>query len=271
MNPTFLSASLICLLGLLPTLSVAATEPATASGHGFYAGLTGGWGTTASTRLRQRGTVLLGHSLRLPIDADGSTGSHTHVSALGLQLGHAWRSRALGETSWHWQPAVELEGLRVGKHAPVGTMPVRPRALGTQYVTIPMTSTVVMAGGVVTLRTPYSQRILPYVGLGAGYARTSIEGSDSANPSEPGINHFNSDPDASDSAFALQARIGVSGEVHERLTLFAEYRHLSIAATRYRFGATDYPGEHPPTEEWDVDLGRQKFDLLLLGLRYRFH
>lgn len=267
MNPKSLLASLICLLGLPPALSAATTAPDT--GQGFYVGLTGGWGTTASTRLRQRGAVLLDHA-RLPIDADGSTGSHTHVSALGLQLGHAWRSRALGETSWQWQPAVELEGLRIGKHAPVGTMPVRPRFLGTQYVTIPMTSTAIMAGTVVTLRSPYSQRLLPYLGLGAGIARTSIEGSDSANPSEPGINHFNSDPDASDSAFALQARVGVSGEVHERLTLFAEYRHLSIAATRYRFGATDYPGEHPPTEEWDVDLGRQKFDLLLLGLRYRF-
>lgn len=57
-----------------------------------------------------------------------------------------------------------------------------------------------------TIETPYSNKVFPYIGVGAGVAFVSIKGLDSANPSEPGINHFNSDPDASDSAFAMQLK-----------------------------------------------------------------
>src|SRR3546814_7909204 len=45
-----------------------------------------------------------------------------------------------GHSKWGLKPAAELEGIYLGKHSPTGTMPVRPRFLGTQYVTIPMRS-----------------------------------------------------------------------------------------------------------------------------------
>src|SRR3546814_3155395 len=93
----------------------------------------------------------------------------------------------VGHSKWGLKPAAELEGIYLGKHSPTGTMPVRPRFLGTQYVTIPMTAGVFLANAVFTFETPYSSTVFPYLGVGAGVARISIKGSDSANPSEPGI------------------------------------------------------------------------------------
>jgi hypothetical protein len=57
-------------------------------------------------------------------------------------------------------------------------------------------------------------------------------------PGEPGINHFDSGPDASATAFAMQFKAGLKGEVARNLLLFAEYRHLTINPTQYTFGET---------------------------------
>mgnify|MGYP002623007135 CR=1 FL=1 len=98
----------------------------------------------------------------------------------------------------------------------------------------------------------------------------SIRNADSYNPMEPGINHFNSDPDSSDTAFAAQFRAGVKSSINKNLSLFAEYRFLTIDSTRYRFGKTDYPGLHLPTTPWHVNPGRQKYNLFVAGLQHRF-
>jgi len=188
----------------------------------------------------------------------------------GAHLGYQWDRWNLGQSQWGIKPAVELEGMYIGKHSPMGEMPVRPRALGMQYVTVPLTAGVLLANAVFTFQTPYSDRIFPYVGAGAGVAFLSIKGSDSANPSEPGINHFNSDPDASASAFAVQLKAGFKAEVHKNLYLFTEYRYLSIDSTSYTFGSTVYPGVHQSTDDWRVKLGRQKYNLFVAGLQYRF-
>ncbi|WP_322994638.1 outer membrane protein [Castellaniella sp.] len=245
--------------------------PATwAADSGPYIGALGGLGTLQSTSLQQLGTVRLPHPLPdLPIDADGST-DRPHLALGGLQLGYQWDAIPVGASAWRFRPAAELEGLYLGRHTPKGDMPVDPSFLGTQYVTIPTTGQLLMASVVFALETPYSQRVFPYVGVGAGMARLSISGADSANPSEPGINHFNSDSSASDSAFAYQLRLGLKGQISRQLSVFTEYRYLSIAATRYGFGATDYPGEHPPTDTWDVRLGRLSYDLFIAGLQYQF-
>src|SRR5690606_2292479 len=113
---------------------------------------------------------------------------------------------------------------------------------------------------VFTFKTPYSDKVFPYLGVGAGAAFISVKSSDSVNPSEPGINHFNSDPDASSTGFAMQFKLGVKGNVSKKLSLFTEYRYLSISSTSYAFGPTDYPGLHLPTASWDVGLGRQRYN-----------
>lgn len=237
--------------------------------QGAYVGLFGGAGAATATSLQQKGAVLFerGH---LPINAQGSTGSSTSVAVGGIQVGYEWSRWGVDRSRWSLKPAAELEAIYIGKHSPTGNMPIRPRFLGTQYVDIPMTAGVLLANAVFTVQTPYSNRIFPYVGVGAGVAFTSIKGSDSANPSEPGINHFNSDPDASDSSFAVQLKAGVKGEISKKLTLFAEYRYLSIDATSYTFGPTDYPGVHHPTRSWEVNLGRQQYNLFITGLQYKF-
>lgn len=242
----------------------------TQADQGAYVGLFGGTGAAIATSLQQKGAVHLNDIHSLPINAQGSTGSSTRVSMGGVQAGYEWPRWDLGQSSWSMKPAVELEGIFLGKYSPTGTMPVKPRALGTQYVTIPMRTNLLLANAVFTIQTPYSNKIFPYVGVGAGAAFVSIKGSDSANPSEPGINHFNSDPDASSTAFAMQIKAGVKGEIYKNLYLFTEYRYVSINATSYDFGATDYPGVHLPTAPWRVNLGRQQYNFVVAGLQYKF-
>ncbi len=258
----------VCLAAAALTAS-SCLAAQTSDEQGLYLGLFGGLGSASSASLQQKGAVLINPSRKLPIDASGSTGSK-HVSLGGLHVGYEWRPWRHEGSAWAVKPAAEIEGVYIGKYSPVGDMPVRPRFLGTQYVTIPMTAGVLLANAVFTLHTPYSNKVFPYIGLGAGVARLSIKGSDSANPSEPGINHFNSDPDASDTAFAMQFKAGIKGQINKHLSLFTEYRYLSVNATRYTFGSTDYPGVHLPTKPWDVSLGRQTYNLFVAGLQYKF-
>lgn len=254
------------------TVNYCTAADASKSRAGLYIGIFGGLGSSSSTNLRQQGAVYLNppHSFpTLPIDADGSTNDSNDIPVAGVHIGYQWDHWEIG-TGWGLQPAVELEGLYIGRHTPLGTMPVHPSFLGTQYVTIPITTGVALPNFVLTLQTPYSDTIFPYVGLGAGASFVSINGSDSANPSEPGINHFNSDPDASDFAFSWQLKAGIKAEIFENIYLFLEYRYLFIDSTSYTFGSTDYPGAHLPTTSWNVNLGRQEFNLFITGLQYKF-
>ncbi len=239
---------------------------------GPYIGIFGGIGSSSVTSLQQTGAVYLNppHSYpKLPVNAKGPTDTNNDIFVAGIQIGYEW-DRPTFTSGWGILPAVEFEGLYIGEHSPIGEMPVRPRFLGTQYVEIPLTTGVALANAVLTLKTPYSDRIFPYLGLGVGAAFTFINGSDSSNPSEPGINHFNSDPDASDIAFALQAKAGIKAKIHKNVFLFLEYRYLFIDSTSYTFGSTDYPGAHLPTTSWRVDLGRQEYNLFTAGLQYKF-
>ncbi len=258
-----LSLTILCAWG---------ATPAAANGtdtSGIYLGILGGGGSASSASMRQQGGFYLPGPLhrRVAVDADGS-GSSQNVAFGGLQAGYEWQRINLGQSAWGLKPAVELEGLYMGKRSYSGGLPIDPQVLGTQYVKLPMTTGVFLANAVFTLQTPYSDRIFPYVGAGIGVARVSIKGADSANPNEPGINHFDSNPDASDTAFAMQIKAGLRGQVNRNVSLFAEYRFLSINRTSYTFGETLPP--HLPTDSWDVSLGRQKHNLFAVGLQYRF-
>ena len=184
-------SALVCSLGPGPGFA-----SDTANGQGFYIGLFGGAGTASSMSARREGGFYRPGPLntRVGVDAQGQTGGEP-VGVLGLQAGYEWKPQAFGQTEWALKPAAELEGLYIGQQAPVGDMPITPGALGTQDVTLPMTVGVALANAVLTVQTPWSGRIFPDLGVGARVARLSIQGANSTNPSEPGINHFDSWPD----------------------------------------------------------------------------
>ncbi|MCC2595220.1 outer membrane beta-barrel protein [Pusillimonas sp. MFBS29] len=257
-------AVILCTLGATPGMAQKVADDA-----GPYFGAFGGLGAVSSASMQQKGAVHLNQHFSLPINARGATDDgHAHMA--GLQAGYEWSPWGPASANWGVKPAAELEGFYIGRHTSVGELPVMPRFLGTQYVYFPMSAGVVLANAVFTFKTPYSHKIFPYLGIGAGAAFTSVKGSDSANPLEPGINHFNSDPDASDTAFAMQLKVGVKGQLSKNLYLFTEYRYLSISSTSYTFGATDYPGLHLPTASWHVGLGRQHYNFVVAGLQYKF-
>ncbi len=264
MNGKITASAALCLCAL-------ATAPGASAGtgHGFYLGAAAGAGDVMATDLRQRGAVHLGPG-KLPIDAEGPTEHRTRVHLGSLQLGYDFAPWQTAQSPWGITPALELEGIYIDKHSPTGNMPVHPAFLGTQYVTVPTRAGLLMGNALLTFRTPWADSVFPVLGVGAGAAFVSIRGADSANPGEPGINHFNSDPDASDTAFALQLRAGLNIKLGANLHLLTEYRYLTIDATRYTFGATDYPGEHQPTDRWRLDMARQKYHLVTAGIHYRF-
>ena len=99
----------------------------------------------------------------------------------------------------------------------------------------------------------------------------SIHGADSTQlaPPEPGINHFNSNPNASCWGFAAQAKVGVRFHLAEQCYVFAEYRYLYVGATTYTFGSTQFPG-HPPTTPWTVRFGDVSSHLGVGGIVFSF-
>lgn len=236
---------------------------------GLYLGAFGGVGALSETSMRQRGTVITPFIIPdIDVDATGSADSVVAPVA-GLQIGYAFGHSDITASGWSAGLAAEIEGLYLAAE-PKGVLDIDPQALGTQYVTLPLDVGAVLVNAVLNLETPYSDSVTPYAGVGAGYGRVFINGSKSTNPSEPGINHFNSGPDASDGGLALQAKIGVKARFAGNWSVFTEYRYVSIASTQYTFGETDYPGEHLPTTKWNVDMGRQSYNLWVSGLSYRF-
>ena len=236
---------------------------------GMYVGAFGGIGLLDETSMRQVGTVITPFIFPdINVDARGSADSVVAPIA-GLQLGYEFSQWDVSASGWRVGMAAEIEGLYLGAE-PKGVLDIDPQALGTQYVTLPVSVGAVLVNAVFNLRTPYSDAIKPYAGIGVGYGAVFINGSNSTNPSEPGINHFNSEPDASSGGLALQAKIGIRADVTSNWSVFTEYRHVYVASTDYTFGQTDYPGEHLPTTKWNVDLGHQNYNLWVSGLSYHF-
>ena len=135
---------------------------------------------------RQEGGFYLPGPLntRVGVDAQGKTGGEP-VGVLGLQAGYEWQRQTFGPSEWALKPAAEREGLYIGQQAPADDMPITPGVLGTQYVTLPMTVGVVLANAVLNVQTPWSSRIFPYLGVGAGVARLSIQGPNPPIPASP--------------------------------------------------------------------------------------
>jgi opacity protein-like surface antigen len=179
-------------------------------------------------------------------------------------------SSNLINSSWGLAPAIELEGFYLGKSSFTGHDINNNTTRLPEHdflVNYPMTSGVFLANAILNL-TPSQTRYHPYIAAGIGGAVLSIAHATATqtSPAEPGINHYNSNPNDTAATFAAQGKAGLSFDLTQHISLFAEYRGVYLANTSYSFGSTAYVG-HPATSNWRVELGSQYYNTGVLGLR----
>lgn len=245
-------------------------KTAGSSGRGWYLGGFGGGGISDQNKVIQNGTAFLS-SGALSVSA---TGNATNDPAMvgGLHLGYEWAGWRLGKegSNWGLLPAAELEGYYLGTTRGAQLENITPRIPEHVFnTTFPMNMGVFLSNAVVTLRTPYN--IHPYLGGGVGAAYVSVSGADSAqiNPAEPGINHFNSNSNASSWALAAQAKAGFRMDITADWWIFTDYRLLYVGPTNYTFGNTVYP-THSQTTSWNVTFGSMYYNIVVAGLGFSF-
>ncbi|MBM4132925.1 MAG: hypothetical protein FJ245_04070 [Nitrospira sp.] len=190
----------------------------------------------------------------------------------GLHLGYEWPGRRLGKegSGRGLLPAAELEGYYLGTTQSGRLDNATPRIPGHAFdSTFPLNMGVFLSNAVLTLHTPY--QVHPYVGGGVGAADVSVSGADAmqVTPAEPGINHFNSNSNASSWALAAQAKAGLRADIVPGWWLFTEYRLLYVGPTNYTFGSTVYPA-HATTTPWNVTFGSMYHNIALAGVGFSF-
>ena len=280
LNRKFKSLALMSFLSLTFAYSYANASVAPASPflpHGFYLGAFGGGGESTNNHASQRGVAFFPPAAGGPLsvnargDIDGGAGFG------GLDIGYEWQEMRvytpLVNLGWDLIPALELEGYYLRTTQSGQLFNPTPRLPEHDFKdTFPINTGVILIDPVVAFPLPFVGNIVyPYIGIGVGAAVLSINGADSAQlkPAEPGINHFNSNPDASDWTFAAQGKAGLRFNLTCNFRLLAEYRFLYLASTDYTFGNTVYP-THVPTSKWKVDFRRTMFNMGALGLEYVF-
>ncbi|WP_428305570.1 outer membrane protein [Lacipirellula sp.] len=242
-----------------------------ATGRGMYGGVFGGGGSSNVNSIDQMGTAYFTEAEGGPlsVNAVGSSGNDG-VGMVGLQIGHEWASSA-PEGSWGVLPAVELEGMYLS-----GTQNgqlINDTNRLPEHVfddSLPMDNIALLANGVVSLQTPLVN-LYPYLGGGLGMTNVKIDGANSLqlDPAEPGVNHFNANPNSSAVGLSAQFKAGFRLNLTERLYLFTEYRYLYVQSTTHTFGSTQYPG-HPPTSPWTVQLKDMNYHLGVGGIGFDF-
>lgn len=226
-------------------------------GRGTYVGVFGGGGGTSVNSITQTGTALYPDARGgpLPVNAVGS-GDDLGVGIVGVHIGREGSGRWIGSEGWALLPAAEFEGFYMGGTQRADVNDPNNRLRGHTFETnFPMDNGVFLTNVLLSLRSP-SGVVSPYAGAGIGAACVTISGADSLQivPPEPGVNHYNSDPDASCWGFAAQTKVGVRIHLTERVYLFTEYRFLYVSTTNYTFGSTVSPG-HVSTTPWSVHFG----------------
>lgn len=244
------------------------TSALPASSRGAYVGIFGGGGSRSGSTVSQFGTAYFVEAAGGPlaVDAKGRTNSGG-VGFGGAHLGYEWSHGT------SLQPALELEGFHMASNQQRATLANPTNRLNEHSfdTTFPTSTTVLLANVVVGFRTPY-QGITPYIGGGIGAANVSIKGATSTqtDPAEPGINHFNTSPDASAWTFAAQAKAGARMALgNSGAYLFGEYRYLYVGAVDQVFGSTSYPG-HVPTSPWTVSIDGTSYHLAAGGIGFSF-
>ncbi len=239
-----------------------------ASSRGAYVGVFGGGGIRSSASVSQLGTAFFTEAEGGPlaVDARGRTNSGD-VGFGGAHIGYEW---AYGK---YLQPALELEGFYLAGSQQRATL-ANPTVRLDEHAfsdTFPSRTTVLLANMVVGFHTPY-QGFTPYIGGGIGAANVSIKGATSTqtDPAEPGINHFNANPDSQAWTFAAQVKAGARMPLgNSGAYLFGEYRYLYVGAVNQVFGSTVYPG-HAATSPWTASFGGTSNHLAAAGVGFSF-
>lgn len=269
----------------------------------FYIGAFGGLSASGNNKVTQSGVAyrFVGQQFQgqtTPTDEDynlfvnvaGRAQAKTGGIA-GLHAGYKWGEFQMGKNAgWGMHPAVELEGYYLGTKTsgsllnpqlepavlPDGTVAASHSIAAGQHLfgdSFNLNMGVFLVNSVFTLKSPLSEKLLPYVGAGMGVAYNSMSSANSAQigpyaENSPYINHFNSDPNASNSVFAAQAKAGIRAEITDHISLFGEYRYLYISPTSYTFGSTQYPNQHPNTSLWSVNFGSMNLNAGVFGIEY---
>jgi len=278
--------------------------------RGLYIGGFGGGGTSDNDNISQSGAAYkrdeanaihgyladYDYNANLLVNVTGNSDPKT-VSIGGAQIGYELSEIQMGSNSgWGLRPAIEIEGYYLGSSMSANLSNPNPEAFAavnsvgpnpnthaplaanshTFNDTINLNMGVLLANTVFNFKTPWSNKILPYVGVGIGGAITSLSGANSTQTSNPqmptgyeaGINHFNSNNNASGSAFATQAIIGVRAELIDKFSIFAEYRYLHVTDSNYSFGSTEYGLDHAKTSSWSVGIDSMNYHTGVFGFQY---
>ncbi|MCE9563047.1 MAG: outer membrane beta-barrel protein [Planctomycetes bacterium] len=245
-------------------------RPATGS---FYVQGFGGVGSTGTSTATQQGVAFFPEAMGGPLAVNGlGTASSQTVGIGGLNFGYEFRERCNSlARGWGLRPAAEFEVFYadVTRHANIAAP--GPRLPEHNFLdSLPTRSVTFLANAILNIRTPW-ERVTPYVGFGIGTSYQSIHSADSFQngPPEAGINHFNSIPHATDWGFTTQIKAGVRVNLTDRVWFFSEYRLLTVGATSYTFGSTQY-ANHVPTTSWNVGLGTMSQSIGVAGIGFRY-
>jgi opacity protein-like surface antigen len=241
------------------------------TGRGMYAGVFGGGGSSHISSIDQMGTEYFIEAQGGPmsVNAVGSAGNDG-VGLVGLQIGHEWTSGA-PEGSWGVLPAVELEAMYLTGTSSAQldneTLRLAEHVFDDAF---PMDNFALLASGVVSFQTPLVN-LFPYIGGGLGMTNVKIDGASSfqLEPAEPGLNHFNGNPNSSAVGLSAQFKAGLRVNLTERMFLFTEYRYLYVGSTTHTFGSTQDPA-HAPTSPWTVQLKDMNYHLGIGGIGFDF-
>ena len=247
-----------------------------------------------------------GEDFNLLVNVTGKSESQS-TSLGGLHVGYEFPELQIGNnlSDWGVLTAIELEGYYLGSSIS-GTLtnpnPETFNGLEGGVVAIDETTQlnagqhkfvdtfnqdkgVLLTNVVFNFKTPFAKNFFPYIGGGIGAAINSLSGSNSAQiasgspyaGNEIGLNHFNSNPNADNSAFAAQVKAGVRAQLIDKIAVFVEYRYLHVTDSSYTFGSTEYPavgssypGGHAQTSSWNVGLASLNYHTGVFGVQYDF-
>lgn len=261
----------VSIVGFAITANAGTMGQAAPAKSPIYLGLFGGAGSVNQMTVRQQGTAYIPPAGGGPLAVNAVGKASTNRSGvLGAHIGYQWNSLN-SNAAWSVTPALELEGYYLGATATGHNLSNDNPRLGAHRftVTYPMNTAVLLVNGVLALNNLQMGGLHPYIGGGIGAANVSITNADSSQfrPSEPGVNHYNSDKNASNWAFAAQAKAGLQFGLNEHVSVFAEYRYLYLASTTYTFGATQF-GNHVPTSQWTVRMNGMSNNIGAVGIHY---